>query len=130
MDNYHYRKKFLYGVMDADVTDSTTLSVGYEYQESYTADPTWGGLPTWYSDGSKTHYNRSQTVAPDWAYSDKDSTRIFANLTQRFDNGWEAHINGMHAETNFDSKLMYMSGYPIKRPARVWWGCGGWNRGT
>lgn len=46
MDNYHYRKKFLYGVMDADVTDSTTLSVGYEYQESHTADPTWGGLPT------------------------------------------------------------------------------------
>lgn len=45
VDNYHYRKKFLYGVMDADVTDSTTLSVGYEYQESHTADPTWGGLP-------------------------------------------------------------------------------------
>lgn len=46
VDNYHYRKKFLYGVMDADVTDSTTLSVGYEYQESHTADPTRGGLPT------------------------------------------------------------------------------------
>ncbi len=129
VDNYHYRKKFLYGVMDADVTDSTTLSVGYEYQESHTADPTWGGLPTWYSDGSKTHYNRSQTVAPDWAYSDKDSTRIFANLTQRFDNGWEAHINGMHAETNFDSKLMYMSGYPDKETGAGLVGYGGWNRG-
>ncbi len=129
VDNYHYRKKFLYGVMDADVTDSTTLSVGYEYQESHTADPTWGGLPTWYSDGSKTNYNRSQTVAPDWAYSDKDSTRIFANLTQRFDNGWEAHINGMHAETNFDSKLMYMSGYPDKETGAGLVGYGGWNRG-
>ncbi|STQ12649.1 TonB-dependent siderophore receptor [Enterobacter cloacae] len=124
VDNYHYRKKFLYGVVDADVTDSTTLSVGYEYQESDTDNPTWGGLPTWYSDGSKTHYNRNQTVAPDWAYSDKDNTRIFANLTQRFDNGWEAHINGMHADTNFDSKLMYMSGYPDKETGagygRIW----------
>ncbi|MCS2164675.1 ferric-rhodotorulic acid/ferric-coprogen receptor FhuE [Scandinavium manionii] len=129
MDNYHYRKKFLYGVVDADITDSTTLSLGYEYQESNTADPTWGGLPTWYADGSKTHYDRSDTVAPDWAYSDKDSTKVFANFTQRFDNGWEAHVNGMHAETNFDTKLMYMSGYPDRDTGGGMVGYGGWNRG-
>jgi outer-membrane receptor for ferric coprogen and ferric-rhodotorulic acid len=129
VDNYHYRKKFLYGVVDADLTDSTTLSLGYEYQESNTEDPTWGGLPTWYADGSKTHYNRSDTVAPDWAYSDKDSTKVFANFTQRFDNGWEAHVNGMHAETNFDTKLMYVSGYPDKETGSGMVGYGGWNRG-
>ncbi|MGZ0753133.1 ferric-rhodotorulic acid/ferric-coprogen receptor FhuE [Kluyvera sichuanensis] len=129
MDNYHYQKKFLYGVVDADLTDSTTLSLGYEYQESETSDPTWGGLPTWYSDGSKTHYDRSDTSAPNWAYSDKDSTRVFANFTQRFDSGWEAHINGMHTETNFDTKTMYMSGYPDKETGDGMVGYGGWNRG-
>lgn len=129
MDNYHYQKKFLYGVVDADLTDSTTLSLGYEYQESETSDPTWGGLPTWYSDGSKTHYDRSDTSAPNWAYSDKDSTRVFANFTQRFDSGWEAHINGMHTETNFDTKTMYMSGYPDKKTGDGMVGYGGWNRG-
>ncbi|MGY5957473.1 ferric-rhodotorulic acid/ferric-coprogen receptor FhuE [Kosakonia sp. BK9b] len=129
VDNYHYRKKFLYGVVDADVTDSTTLSVGYEYQESNTDSPTWGGLPTWYSDGAKAKYDRSTTVAPDWAYSNKDNTRLFANLTQRFGDGWEAHINGMHAKTNFDSKLMYMYGYADRDTGDGLVGYGGWNRG-
>jgi len=129
VDNYHYRKKFLYGVVDTDVTDNTTLSVGYEYQESNTDSPTWGGLPTWYSDGAKAKYDRSTTVAPDWAYSNKDNTRLFANLTQRFGDGWEAHINGMHAKTNFDSKLMYMYGYADRDTGDGLVGYGGWNRG-
>lgn len=129
VDNYHYRKKFLYSVVDADLTDSTTLSLGYEYQESNTEDPTWGGLPTWYSNGSKTHFNRSDTVAPNWAYSDKDSKKVFANFTQRFDNGWEAHLNGMHTETHFDTKMMYMYGYPDKETGEGMVGYGGWNRG-
>ena len=129
VDTYHYRKKFIYGVVDADVTDSTTLSLGYEYQESQTDSPTWGGLPTWYADGSKAEYDRSTTVAPNWAYSDKDNTKVFANLTQRFGNGWEAHVNGMHAQTNFDTKMMYMYGYPDEATGQGMVGYGGWNRG-
>lgn len=34
----------------------------------------------------------------------------------------------MHAETNFDSKLMYMSGYPDKETGAGTVGYGGWNR--
>lgn len=129
LDNYHYRKKFLYGVVDADLTDSTALSVGYEYQETHSDSPTWGGLPTWYSDGSKTYFDRSFNTAPDWAYSDKDARKVFASLVQRFGDGWEAHINGMHTETNFDSKLMYSDGYPDKETGAGVTGYGGWNRG-
>ena len=35
----------------------------------------------------------------------------------------------MHADTNFDSKLMYMSGYPDKETGAGMVGYGGWNRG-
>lgn len=48
LDRYHKRKKFVYGVIDADVTDNTTVSLGYDYQQNDTGNPTWGGLPTWY----------------------------------------------------------------------------------
>lgn len=134
IERNHYRKKFLTGVVDADLTDSTTLSVGYDYQESQEDSPTWGGFPSMYSDGSRTHFRRGFNTAADWAYSNMDSTKIFANLTQRFDNGWEAKVNAMHAETNFDSKLMYIDGYPDKNTglydASQWQGAwGGWNRG-
>lgn len=129
LDKSHSRKKFIYGVVDADLTDSTTLSVGFDYQESNDDSPTWGGLPTWYADGSRTHFSRSATTAPDWAYSNKDATKVFANLVQRFDNGWEARINTLHAETNFDSKLMYVTGFPDKVTGAGTSAYGGWNRG-
>jgi outer membrane receptor for ferric coprogen and ferric-rhodotorulic acid len=35
----------------------------------------------------------------------------------------------MHAETNFDTKLMYMYGYPDKDTGSGLVGYGGWNRG-
>ncbi|SEL39085.1 outer-membrane receptor for ferric coprogen and ferric-rhodotorulic acid [Kosakonia sacchari] len=134
LERNHYRKKFITGVVDADLTDSTTLSLGYDYQESEEDSPTWGGIPSLYSDGSRTHFRRGFNTAADWAYSNVDSSKVFANLTQRFDNGWEAKVNAMHAETNFDSKLMYIDGFPDKTTglfdASQWKGAwGGWNRG-
>lgn len=135
LDRNHYRKKFIYGIVDADLTDSTTLSVGYDYQESSEDSPTWGGWPTWYSDGSRTHYDREFNPAADWAYSDMDSRKVFANLVQRFGDGWEARVNAMHTETTFDSKLMYWDGYPDRATgamdASLYQGAwGGWNRGN
>ncbi|EGT5682503.1 ferric-rhodotorulic acid/ferric-coprogen receptor FhuE [Cronobacter turicensis] len=134
VERNHYRKKFIYGVVDADITDSTLLSLGYDYQESQEDSPTWGGFPSLYSDGSRTHFRRGFNTAADWAYSNLDSTKIFANLTQRFDNGWEAKVNAMHAETNFDNRLMYIDGFPDKTTGRynaaLWQGAwGGWNVG-
>ncbi|MEI7366220.1 ferric-rhodotorulic acid/ferric-coprogen receptor FhuE [Pectobacterium sp. 1950-15] len=137
LDRYHSRKKFLYGVIDADVTDSTTISLGYDYQESNTDSPTWGGLPTWFTDGSSTHFGRSFNTAPNWSYSDKTSKKVFADLTQRFDNGWQVRMNGTHGETHFDSKLMYANGFPDKDTGLLVdpfggnvGAYGGWNKGT
>ncbi|MDI7309961.1 ferric-rhodotorulic acid/ferric-coprogen receptor FhuE, partial [Cronobacter sakazakii] len=134
VERNHYRKKFIYGVVDADITESTLLSLGYDYQKSEEDSPTWGGFPSLYSDGSRTHFRRGFNTAADWAYSDLDSTKIFANLTQRFNNGWEAKVNAMHAETNFDNRMMYIDGFPDKTTGRynaaIWQGAwGGWNVG-
>ncbi|EKK4012428.1 ferric-rhodotorulic acid/ferric-coprogen receptor FhuE [Cronobacter sakazakii] len=134
VERNHYRKKFIYGVVDADITESTLLSLGYDYQKSEEDSPTWGGFPSLYSDGSRTHFRRGFNTAADWAYSDLDSTKIFANLTQRFNNGWEAKVNAMHAETNFDNRMMYIDGFPDKTTGRynaaLWQGAwGGWNVG-
>ncbi|VUS27413.1 ferric-rhodotorulic acid/ferric-coprogen receptor FhuE [Klebsiella spallanzanii] len=129
LDRNGTRKKFIYGVVDADITDSTLLSLGYDYQEINIDSPTWGGLPTWWADGSRTNFNRSDSTAPDWAYSDKDTTKVFANLTQRFDNGWEGHVNAMHTESNFDTKMVYLSGFPNKATGAGSYAYGGWNRG-
>lgn len=111
VERYGADKKFLYGVIDADLTDNTTLSVGYEYQETNADSPMWGGLPRWYSDGSKTDYRRGFNTAPDWAYNNKESKKVFARLEQSFDNGWQWTLNGTHNITTLDSKMLYVDGF-------------------
>lgn len=112
VDRYHKRKKFLYATVAADLTDNTTLDLGYDYQSRNTDGPTWGGLPLWYSNGSKIHYDRSDNPSADWTHYNILSRKVFANLTTNFDNGWQVRVNGTHTESDFDSKLLYMTGYP------------------
>ncbi|MEW7311410.1 ferric-rhodotorulic acid/ferric-coprogen receptor FhuE [Buttiauxella gaviniae] len=110
LDRYNQKKKFFYGVLDADLTEATSLSVGYDYQETNVNDPTWGGIPRWYTDGSKTNPDRSYSTAPDWAYNDKESQRTFVTLKQKLSDDWQLTVNGTHTEMTLESKQMYLDG--------------------
>lgn len=129
LDRYHKSKKFIYGVVDADLTDKTTVSLGYDYQESNTGNPTWGGLPTWYSNGTRTHYDRSTNSSADWTRYALESRKVFANAQHDFDNGWSARLNGTHAEATFDSKLLYSFNYPDQETGEGLAGFGSLDKG-
>ncbi|HCB0101318.1 TPA: ferric-rhodotorulic acid/ferric-coprogen receptor FhuE [Klebsiella pneumoniae] len=132
VDRYHKRKKFLYAILAADITDNTTLDLGYDYQSRNTDGPTWGGLPTWYSNGSKIQYDRSDNPSADWTHYNILSRKVFANLTTNFDNGWQLRVNGTHAESDFDSKLLYVEGYPDQNTGILnssGYGFAGWYKG-
>lgn len=107
VDRYSQKKKLFYGVIDADLTDNTQLSVGYDYQKKESDDVTWGGFPLWYSDGSRTHYSRSFNPAADWTFWDTTTKRAFATLQHDFDSGWTAKLNGTHDKTDVTDKLFY-----------------------
>lgn len=111
IERYGFEKKFIYGVIDADLTESTTLSAGYEFTQVDTDSPMWGGAPRWYTDGSQTHLRRGYNTAPEWAYNDKENRKVFVNLQQNFDNGWNITLNGTHNEMLLDSKQIYLDGY-------------------
>lgn len=112
LDRYGKRKKFLYGVMDADITDNTTVSLGWDYQQTNTANPTWGGLPSLYSNGSRTHYDRNVNTSADWTGYNIESRKVFSNLTHNWDNGWSFRFNGTHGEQTFNDTLLYVMGNP------------------
>ena len=111
IERYGFEKKFIYGVVDADLTDKTKLSVGYEFTQVNTDSPMWGGAPRWYTDGSQVKLRRGYNTAPDWAYNDKENKKVFINLQQNFDNGWNITLNGTHNEMFLDSKQLYIDGY-------------------
>ncbi|AST82256.1 TPA: ferric-rhodotorulic acid/ferric-coprogen receptor FhuE [Citrobacter farmeri] len=114
LDRYHNEKNFFSGIIDADLGETTSLAVGYEYQKIKVDSPTWGGLPRWNTDGSKNSYDRARSTAPDWAYNDKEINKVFATLKQRFADTWQATMNATHSEIKFDSKTMYVDAYVNK----------------
>lgn len=112
LDRYGKRKKFLYGVLEADVTDHTVASLGWDYQQTNTANPTWGGLPSLYSNGTRTHYDRNVNTSANWTGYRVESRKIFANVTHNWDNGWSLRFNGTHGEQTFNDTLLYIMGNP------------------
>lgn len=129
LDRYKKDRKFIYGVVDADLTDSLTASVGYDYQQSHASNITFGGIPTWYTNGVRTNYSRHFNAAADWAYSDVTSRKVFANLTQSFDNGWQLRLNGTHAESDIDFKSVSPNGFPDEGTGLGTTGYGYWYKG-
>lgn len=105
-------KSVLYAVFDADLTDQTTLSVGASYQDNEPTASQWGGLPIFFSDGTRTDWDRSATVGADWTYWATQHETYFANLTHEFINGWQARAYVNRTESNSDMRLLYLFGSP------------------
>jgi outer membrane receptor for ferric coprogen and ferric-rhodotorulic acid len=103
-------KTVLYGVFDADLTDSTLLSVGSSYQDNQPEGSTWGGLAAWFTDGTQTEWDPSVTSSADWTYWQSTNTNTFANLEHTFSNGWAGKISFNHNKNTADTKLLYVYG--------------------
>jgi outer membrane receptor for ferric coprogen and ferric-rhodotorulic acid len=102
----------LYGVVDADLGERTRLSVGAAYQKDERSGVLWGQLPYWFSDGSRTHWDRSKTTAPRWNQWDTSDQTAFAMLKHEFENGWSLRGDlGYHRQVE-NSKLLFTTGFP------------------
>nr|WP_321239595.1 TonB-dependent siderophore receptor [uncultured Tolumonas sp.] len=114
LDLYGTDQKVFYGIMEADLTDTTMLTFGLHYQKHEADSPLWGALPLTYSDGSATNYDASKTTSTDWAYWDTTEERSFVELSQKLANNWKVKTSLTHIASTQDSKLFYMYGTPDK----------------
>lgn len=99
---------------EADLTESTLLSAGVSYQEDDPRGPMWGGLPVFFSDGSRTHLSKSATTTQDWTRWNVKYTNWFADLTQKINDDWNVKLSYAHGKREAESKLFYVSGNPDK----------------
>lgn len=102
----------LYGTMEVDLSQDTLLSFGVSHQENNTDSPMWGGLPVWYADGTRTHWDRSKTTSADWSRWDSSYTNYFANLEHNLGEGWKVKASYSRGERDADSYLLYLFGAP------------------
>nr|WP_315430914.1 TonB-dependent receptor [uncultured Albidiferax sp.] len=88
------------------------MSLGYDYQDITPKGSTWGGLPLWFSDGTQAEYSRSKNYAQDWSHSDNTLKTVFAQMEDRFNNGWNIRAVANQYRTEYDAELLGLVGRP------------------
>jgi len=105
------RKRMLYGIVSADLTPDTTLDLGVQYQHNR-SHGFGSGFPLFYSDGSRTDFDRSVANNTPWARIETDSTTLFADFNHHFANDWKLRAAYSHNNGNYLMKQLYRGGYP------------------
>lgn len=105
LDHYEREKLTLYGVLEADITDQTMLTLGSDYQRNLPRGSSWTGLPMFYSDGTRTDWDISTNPATVWSRRDTYTNNYFATINHDFDNGWNIEATYNHRRNGHDSVL-------------------------
>lgn len=108
LDRYHKNKSLVYGVIEADVTDRTVLTLGRTRQVNNVDSPMWGGLPLIDVNGRKVDYEVSDSASPAWSYWDSVDVNSFVELAQQFASGWEGKAVLTQTKHQEDARLAYL----------------------
>lgn len=106
IQSYQNKRSLLYGILEADVAERTTVSLGASYSKEDNPGVDWNGMGT-YPDGRFLPLSRSARMSPDWSYWNKKSVTIFGGVDHEFANGWKARL----AATTIQSKMDMLGTY-------------------
>lgn len=112
LDRYSSEKNGLSGIIEADLSDNTLLTVGYSEEQNKPNANNWGALPLLGADGKQLSYDRDYNPNPDWAHWDNKTQNAFAELKQQLSEKWTAKLSYNYSNTDHNSKLLYYYGYP------------------
>lgn len=110
LDRYSTERNVVYGVLEADLTENTNVTIGHTYQKNDSSGNNFGSLPLLYTDGTKRDYKVSDSPATDWAYMKVDTNVSFAELTHYFDNEWQVKGQLTHKDTASEGRYNYVAG--------------------
>jgi TonB-dependent siderophore receptor len=91
-DYYHKEAQTFYGIVEYDLTPQTLIDAGLEYQYAHTDGSTYGGIPLFWSDGTRFIADRSFSPSSKDAYLESKSRKLFADVKQQISDDWQAHV--------------------------------------
>ncbi|MFI8334372.1 TonB-dependent siderophore receptor [Pseudomonas taetrolens] len=98
VDGAEEQHGLFYAVTEADLSEDTTLTLGFSHQKDKT-NYFWGssmiGL-----DGHHLDLPRSYNPGTDWENKDQEINTVFAELRHHLANGWQLQLNANYAEQN------------------------------
>ncbi len=110
MDGYEKTNDIVYGVVDMDLSDTTYLSLAAEYQKLDRSGIRWGGLPAFYSDGTRTNFSRSNTVSDDYTAWNSETRAFYLDFKQYLYNDISLNLAYSYRKLYSNTNLLYFGG--------------------
>lgn len=105
LDRYERKTPVFYGILEADLTENTLLTVGADYQDNKPKGSTWGGIPIYNTAGQFNKMPRGFNNGANWSNWEQYTRTIFSTLEHKFDNDWVAKIQLNHQINGYDAQL-------------------------
>ena len=113
-NGYANQRQLVYATVEADLAPGTVATLGASYQKNDPKGSNWGGFPLWYSDGTRTDFDRSVTTAPRWAAWATQQTNVHATVEHALGQGWKAQAQAMYSRHTEDTPLVFLAEWPDK----------------
>ncbi|MFS1287522.1 TonB-dependent siderophore receptor [Pseudomonas piscis] len=106
MDRYSRKTSVYFGTLEADLTDDTLLTVGFDYQNSDPRSAGWSGSrPLFDRNGDRIEAKRSFNNGAKWSSWEQYTQSVFSTLEHSFANGWVAKGQLTHQINGYDAPL-------------------------
>ncbi|QLF94006.1 TonB-dependent siderophore receptor [Pseudomonas sp. ABC1] len=108
VDHLQQEKTTLYGILEADLSETTRLTFGVDYLRSDPRGFSTTGLPVIDRNGQRFHTSRSDNAASRDSSNEQSSLTTFASLEQKLDAGWtlKLSLNHLYGKRDYDSIIV------------------------
>lgn len=107
-DSANSKNTILYGILEADLTPDTLVSIGASVDKTRSKPWRWG-LP-WGLDGQDVGLPRETALFADWSFYNKTAQEYFAQVEHRWGQDWVAQVKLNHLRVDSDSRVANLEG--------------------
>ncbi|MCR6684911.1 TonB-dependent siderophore receptor [Pseudoxanthomonas sp.] len=100
-------RHYLYGVVDGQIGENGTLTLGYSYQRAKSDGIMWGALTFMDSDGTQNAWPTSASTTQDWTYWDTTNQTAFAEYAHQLGQDWQLKVSYNYRRATGDENMFY-----------------------
>ncbi|MFA5630854.1 MAG: TonB-dependent siderophore receptor [Porticoccaceae bacterium] len=100
-DHTESESPLLYGIIEADLSSATRISLGIRHEKYNENAPKQGSffdIPS-YTPGKKDNYS------PTWGYADSENKEVFLNLNHEFNERWSLALASSYIKEEFEAAM-------------------------
>jgi TonB-dependent siderophore receptor len=103
IDRYTRDKSVIYGVIEADLSEQTTVALLADNTEVNASGVyNWSSNPAFYTDGTLIDHEVSYSTGQPWAHRNIKQSSVMPELRHDFGNGWTVKSNYRYATASQD----------------------------